>query len=129
MSGTRDAVHVPVVAARAKYIPLSTGIRPEYVPGAYVKFVDDKFMEFIICDKKEAHGILNPFLDEISVFDTVLVFIMPGITTPVRHDFKIDPKFKEIEQGMLQSELEYAKKSDPECAGCYEIRNNTVIRN
>jgi len=126
--GTRDAVHVPFVVGRAKDSSIQERIEG-LKPGSFVKFVDDKFVEFALCTKEEAHGILNPFLDEITWYDAVVVFIMPGITTPVVHHFEIEPKLKELHQKMLELELEQRKESDPACAGCYEIKNNKVIRN
>lgn len=128
--GTRDAVHVPFVVGRASWGKSSLQERMDGMkPGAFVRFVDEKFVEFVLCAKEEAHGIINPFLDEVSYYDSVVVMLIPGITTPVVHHFEINPKQKELEQQILQSELELAKESDPPCAGCYVIRNNEVIRN
>ena len=124
--GTRDAVHVPIVAATVSreldyHIPLT--------PGAFVKFIDAEFTKFIPCNKDEAHGVLNPFIDEIRRYEPVIVMLLPGITSPVRHNFDINPQQKEIEAKFLEMELEEAKKDDPDCAGCWVVRNNRVVRN
>ncbi len=129
--GTRDAIHVPIIAARAAEVSLKEKSDNNFTlkPGSFVKFTNDKFNEFLVCDKAEAHGIINPFIDEVSYWDNVVIFLMPGITTAVRHQFEVDIKLKEQRQKLLEWELEASKQEDPECAGCYEIRNNRVIRN
>jgi hypothetical protein len=124
--GTRDAVHLPIVVATYKYGGPSN--RHELKPGEYVKFVDKDYIYFVPCEKEEAQGILNPFLDEITYFDPVVVFILPGITTAVRHAFEINPEMKTWEKQYLEKNLERAKQEDPACAGCYIIRNNDIIR-
>jgi len=121
--GTRDAIHVPFVVGK-----LAPQEHTDLTPGDFVKFIDDKFTYFKLALKEDAHGILNPFLDKISTYDAVVVLLFPGITSPVRHYFDIDPTIKEMHQALLEEELEIAKKADPDCAGCYRIRNNTVIR-
>jgi hypothetical protein len=100
----------------------------ELKPGNWVRFTNNKYTEFEPCNKDEAHGILNPFLDEISTYDTVIVFLIPGITEPVRHTFDINPEKKKWEKEILDMEVEEARKNDPDCAGCWQIRNNEVIR-
>ena len=127
--GTRDAIHVPFVVARlAESVSMEdrlAGLKP----GSFVRFTDAEYTKFVICDKQLAHGILNPFVDEISYYEPVVVLLMPGITTPVRHRFDINPSLKESERQWLSARLEEAKEEDPDCAGCYEIRNNKIIRN
>jgi len=122
--GTRDAVHVPVIAGRFNY---KTSF-PELEPGSFVKFVDKDFTLFELCEKKDAHGFINPYLDEIYYFDNVLIFILPNITTPVRHYFEINLQQKTNEREVLEAELEEMKRNDESCAECYEIRNNEIIR-
>ncbi len=123
MTGTRDAVHVPIVAA-----VVDRSHKGELTPGDFVKFTDAEFTKFLPCKKNEAHGILNPFIDEISRYEPVVVMLVPGITSPVRHNFDIDPKQQQIKTEMLKAELEEAKQSDPECAECWIISNNRIIR-
>jgi len=123
--GTRDACHVPFVVARKAY---GNPKDWELKPGEFVKFTNDKYTEFVTCTKEEAQGILNPFLDEISTFENVIVFMMPGITGPVQHEFEINPQVRLDEKEMLEVELEERKEQNPECADCYMIRNNRVIR-
>jgi hypothetical protein len=126
--GTRDACHVPFIVGQLHRNPVNYHFQ-ELKPGEFVKFVDEKFQKFVTCGKDEAHGILNPFIDEISMYESVVVFILPGITTSVRHTFNIDPKLKEYQKELLEEHLKASKEDDPNCAGCYEIRNNTIIRN
>lgn len=123
-AGTRDAVHVPIVAGRWARNDFTSELKP----GEFVKFVDDKFVDFVPCQKDEAHGVANPFLDVISHIDPVIILLFPGITTPVRHDFNIDLNKNLIEKEMLKFEVEQARKEDPGCAGCWIIHNNEVIR-
>ncbi len=122
--GTRDAIHVPIVAAKADH---SVGY-DDIKPGCFIKFLDKEYSKFVLCDKKEAHGMVNPFIEQISSYDTVIVFIMPDITSPVRHQFEINPTQRDWQQKILEQELEEAKVSDPDCAGCYAIENGQVIR-
>jgi hypothetical protein len=121
--GTRDALHVPFVVAGADY-----KYRGRINSGDFVKFVDEKFTLFTPCEREEAHGVINPFLKEVSCYQTVVVLLLPGITTSVRHTFEITPEKKEWEKDILQTELEAAKREDPECADCWVILNNRVTR-
>lgn len=124
--GTRDAIHVPFTVG-SLHNKFKAGIY-KLIPGSFVRFVDDKFIEFELCEREKAHGILNPFLEEISIFDNVVVLLKPGITSVVRHTFDIDPKKEEIEKQILEMELKEAKEEDPSCADCYVIKNNRVTR-
>jgi hypothetical protein len=123
--GTRDAVHVPIVVGRAD---ASLDWKVKLNPGDAVKFTDMEFTKFVPCERSEAHGILNPFLEEICRYESVIVFMVPGITSPVRHRFEINPDKRKWEEEVLKMELEEGKKSDPGCAECFVIRNNEVIR-
>lgn len=134
--GTRDAMHVPYVVGKAKRIPYSQRNKDNggwdghtLSPGQHVKFTDDKFIYFVPCSKEESHGILNPFLDEVSIHDNVIVLLTPGITGPTRHAFDINPEKRKWERQALEMELEQYKAEDDGCADCYEIRNGRVIRN
>jgi hypothetical protein len=124
--GTRDAVHVPFTVGKYDYNSKSHIY--ELTPGSFVKFTNSAFTIFVLCEKEESHGILNPFLDEISVWDNVIVFLKPGITTPVVHNFDIDLTLRDRNKQLLEMELEEARKLDPECADCYQIKNNDIIR-
>lgn len=125
--GTRDAFHVPAIVGQLDYDYESFDYEP-LLPGSYVKFIDDKFTKFNLCDRKDAHGYLNPNLEDISWSDNVLVFLFPGITTPVRHQFEIDLSKKDREIEVLEEELKLKQERDPECAECWFIYNNEVIR-
>lgn len=131
--GTRDAAHIPFVVAQYNITTTTLEERlkmgHKLPPGHFVRFIDDNYMHFVLCDRDEAHGIINPFIEEVRFYDAVVIFILPGITSSVRHYFDINPKLKALEQQMLESELEQRKQEDPACAGCYEIRNNDIIRN
>lgn len=130
--GTRDSVHVPFVVGRAEFpkeLRDRMTLHKALQPGAYVKFIDDKYTKFVLCEKAEAHGVLNPFLDQISMWDPVVVFLLPGITTTTRHTFEIDPGMKDQVRTVLEAQLRRAQEEDPECAECYEIVNNQLIRN
>jgi hypothetical protein len=126
--GTRDAVHVPIAVAQ---IAEQKGFSGKIEPGDWVKFVDADFTRVVKCEKNEAHGLANPFIEEISSYDNFVVFLTPGITTPVRHSFNIDPAKKEQERKALEMELELTIDSDPEkyqCADCWKIVNNRIVR-
>lgn len=123
--GTRDAVHVPIIAAKLDPKEKYYG---QIDAGSFVKFTDPEFTLFTICQKENAHGIINPFLDEVNFYDTVVILLLPGITTPVRHAFNIDVSQKERERSILEIELEEARKSDPDCASCWIIHNNEIVR-
>jgi len=134
--GTRDAVHVPIVVGRLFHPKpvrdesgkmIFTPLEP-VEPGQWVKFVDSDFTDFTACTKDEAHGMINPFIDYVPYYDAVVVILKPGITSPVRHNFDIDPKKAEIRKQYLEVELEEAKKEDPGCAHCWQIINDEVIR-
>ena len=122
-AGTRDAIHVPFVVGK----PVFQGIQ-HIQPGSWVRFVDANFTEFVLCDKTDAHGIVNPFLDEISRYNDVVVLLIPGITSQVTHQFDIDPSLRDQRQAMLEAELAEVKEQDPGCADCWVIRNNCVVR-
>lgn len=139
--GTRDAGHIPFVVGRYKesfhqvpeeerkaYWEQYYAEREKFKPGCFVKFIDDKFIYFEVCEKAKAHGYVNPALDEISTYDNVLVFMLPGITEPVRHHFEIRPEKRDLERRLLEAELEQHKEEDPGCAECWTILNNEVVR-
>lgn len=134
--GTRDAVHVPIVVGqlfhpkpvrdengKMIFTPLT-----EVKPGDWVKFVDDKFTEFVPCDKSEAHGMVNPFIDYVPFYGAIVVILKPGITSPVRHNFDIDPNIAEQRKHYLETMLKLKKANDPGCAECWIIQNDEVIR-
>lgn len=121
--GTRDAVHCPFVVIQNHDWKL------DLKPGDWVRFKDDTFTTIEPCEKKDAHGLINPFINELSTFEGFVVFIVPGIATDVEHTFKINPDLKRIRQVLLEIELKQVQAEDEACAGCWEIRNNRVIRN
>jgi hypothetical protein len=124
--GTRDAVHVPFVVAIVDH-KLNVGIRLSIQPGQWVRFTDEKFTKVEPCEKEDAHGIIDPFIDEMSLYN-VRVLLRPGITSPVRHEFEIDPSRLQLERAMLAAEVEERKRNDPGCAECWRIQNRRVIR-
>lgn len=139
--GTRDACHIPFVVGRLKDPPIPKDEearkdyykqweenRKKYVPGAWVKFTDDKFTYFELCEKVEAHGFINPLLETVSTYDNVIIWLMPDITEPVRHTFEICPNKRQTEKSLLEEELAEAQANDPECASCWDIVNGEVIR-
>ena len=79
--GTKDAVHVPYIVVRGY---------DEVNAGDWVRFTDSNQERVESCDKSEAIGIINPFMDSISYDEHFVVLLMPGITTPVHHQFEID---------------------------------------
>lgn len=120
--GERDAVHVPIVTCEAhdyKNLP---------APSDWVRFTDDKFTTVVKCEKKDAHGIADPFLDEISAFQRFAVLIVPGVTTDVRHEFQIIPELRDAKRQALEFELEQIKLDDQACSDCWVIRNNNILR-
>jgi hypothetical protein len=127
--GTRDAIHVPyVVATCTATIEQQQEHKFKIPPGSYVRFTDENCTKFILCARDEAQGIVNPFLTEILFWHPVVVLVMPGITTPVRHIFNINPAMQRWEQQVLEKELAEVKAQDPDCAECWHIRNNEIIR-
>ena len=124
--GTRDAVHVPIVFAEIDN-KLSIDIRMNIQPGQWVRFVDEKFTKIEPCEKENGHGIIDPFIEDISLWN-VRVLLRPGITSPVRHEFEIDPRKLEIENALLAAELEENKRNDPNCAECWVIQNRRLVR-
>lgn len=126
-AGTRDAVHVPIVIGRLKR-PLDVAKENSLQPGSWVKFVDNKYIEFELSDKENGHGIVDPFVDEIAFFGEIFILLRPGITTPVRHEYEIDPEMLKFQKELLQEELKNERESDPACADCWQIRNGSVIR-
>ena len=130
--GTRDAVHVPFVVAEdgrtnEEKLRVDEGGR-SIKPGDYVRFLDSEFRKFTPCDQAEAQGIVNPFLERADIWHPVIVFLLPGLTGPVRHHFDIDVTAPGRERLYLESELEQAKREDPACADCYFIENGRLQR-
>ena len=126
--GTRDSSHMPWVVARIKY-DYKNGL-PEIKPGAYVKFINPECTSFELTENRaEAHGFINPCLEEIGIYDNVIVFLLPGITSPVRHYFEISLDKQKIEREILEEELKEIREADPNCGDCWVIRNNEIIRN
>ena len=133
---TRDAVHVPVVVGRL-FHPKPTkddsgkmifAPLPNVEPGQWVKFIDSDFTDFTPCSKEEAHGMINPFIDYVPYYGAVVIILKPGITSPVRHNFDIDPAKADARKQYLEFELAQARKEDPGCADCWVIENDEVIR-
>lgn len=121
--GTKDAVHVHIVIAE------KDSYKEEIKPGDWVKFTDDKYNKIIKCEKVDAHGIVDPFLDEyIYSFDKFAVLLVPGIASAVRHDFEINPNFRVWEKEALEDELKEIRDNDSDCGDCWQIRNNKIIR-
>lgn len=120
--GTRDAVHVPVIAVQCK------DWKADLKPGDPVKFIDDKLTEVAPCSRAEAQAFVNPFIDSVSHFENFLVLMIPGVTSPVNHHFEVNFEKAKIERACLEAELESRKNSDPGCADCYDIRNGRVMR-
>jgi len=82
-SGTKDAVHVPVVVAYVNGSPLK--------PGDSVRFTDNGFCEVIASNVEDRHGIVDPFAPESEYGDNDLVFVLvkPGLTQNLRHEYDI----------------------------------------
>ncbi len=121
--GERDAVHVPIVAGE-----FAGEWTEDLRPGDWVKFTDDNFRAFVKCDKADAHGVVNPFLEIAQRYHPMVILLKPGITTPVRHNFQIVPAQPEYERMMLELELERVKEEDPACADCWYIENGVLER-
>lgn len=131
ISGTRDAVHVPIVIARfkeSKDVKEQLKSMDELKPGQWVKFVDDKYIDFVLSDQENGHGIVDPFLDDVGVWDDIRILLRPGITTPVRHQYEINPAMLKARKKLLDMELEEKKQEDPECADCWQIKNGDIVR-
>jgi hypothetical protein len=79
--GKRDAMHVPVVLARA-VSPCSAGW--------YVRFVDDACTEVTTTRKSLAEGVVDPFITHDTLpGELVWVFLMPHLVGTVAHAFDI----------------------------------------
>ncbi len=149
--GTRDALHVPYVVCRMKEERFPEIIlgetetqeqknerwrayykkkeKDQCNPGDWVKFSNSTFSEVEKCTKEEAHGIVDPFLQVTSFFDRFIVLLVPGMTSEPLHSFEINPDFLKLKKEMLEYDLKQSKEEDSDCAECYEIRNNRIIRN
>jgi hypothetical protein len=130
--GVRDAMHVPFVIAKVFEPKREKGdpwVDLSVEPNTWVKFTDNSFTHFVKCTKEEAHGLINPFLtDAVRSYENVVVLLVPGITTPVRHGFDIDPQLLAARNQELETRLQIEKEEDPNCADCWAIRNNEIIR-
>lgn len=121
--GQKDAVHVPIVIAR------SQDYKQQLHPGDWVNFTDKKYTQFVVVDtKEEALGMIDPFLDEVSPYDNVVILLKPGITSPVRHEFEINPELLEETNKLLREELKELQEKDSGCSECWTIRNGSIIR-
>lgn len=126
--GETDALHVPFVVV--EYRPTIEEYRNNTLlkPGEWVKLKEGNTKEVVRCSKEEAIGMIDPFLDEIDGYDKFVVLLVPGVTTETRHTFEIRPELKKLKREFLEAELEEHKKDDPECASCWQIKNNRIIR-
>jgi hypothetical protein len=118
--GTRDAVHVPIIVINAKGNLLA--------PGMWIRFTNESCNDYEVCNRENAHGIINPFISKIRSYDSVVVFLVPGITTPVQHNFDIVWDKAKMEHVMLELELAEIIKNEPNCAECYYIENGSIQR-
>lgn len=129
--GDTDAIHAPFVIAKRAPSKLTPPFKIEdfeVSPGAYVTFKDNNFEHYYVCSREEAMGIVDPFLTQVYNTDNVIILLNPQFTTSVKHEFKIDPRKKEINEMRLKQELEELKNEDPVCNTCWHIRNNAVRR-
>ncbi len=134
--GYRDSIHVPFVVAEMHHEAYKDATK-QVVPGQHVKFINvtDDFeltegRHYIVipCAKEEAHGLANPFIDDISMYDRFMVMLFPGIAGETSHTFDIRLKGRIVERTILESQLAQQKTDDPACAGCWHIRNNRLER-
>lgn len=126
-AGTRDALHVP-------FVVVSYDCNNPIIPGDLVRFTDET------CTKLErvkranplhmyqAHGMVNPFTDIVPYEQNIVVFLLPGRTSPVRHTFDIKVKERNRIAIELENGLELEKEQDPNCAECWQVVNDTITR-
>jgi hypothetical protein len=77
--GRRDAFHVPAALV----------VSDEHLrAGDYVRFTDRSCTKVVLSSKKESHGVIDPWGDLILMAGYKFwVFINPGLTSDLRHEF------------------------------------------
>lgn len=88
ITGTKDAQHVAVVVATS-FEKLN--------PGDKVRFIDKDLKVVKEATRNYYHGVVDPFLWEVKQTDNFLVFLRPGLTENLRHEFDINIEFEEEE--------------------------------
>lgn len=121
-AGTRDAVHCPIVIVSSKEYPVKLS------PGDWVKFTDDKFTKVEKCEKRDADGIVDPFLETVDCYENFAIMLVPHTTQGLFHSFDINPAYRKAYQKSLQLELEDVRQNDPDCGDCWAIKNGKIIR-
>lgn len=102
--GTRDAIHVPVVTSKARYLT---------VPGDSVVFTDATLTEFREASGGYRHGILDPFLKEpVRSGDVCTILVDPEMQIHVRHHYDLDI-------GTSIPFTDHRAEEDDGCRGCY----------
>ena len=112
--GTRDAFHVPIVVTVC-----SAAIHG----GDWVRFVSEEGKEVERCERSQSHGIADPFIHRIAPGLPFYVLLSPGMVKSVRHTFDLDFK-----RSALERQLEEQQEADPDCAECWAIDGDQLIR-
>jgi hypothetical protein len=131
--GIKDAIHVPFIVARldnnyGNDIDSIMAMSDKLKPGCYIKFTNYECTSFVPCEKDEAHGIINPFLDTVCFYDDVVILLVPSVVTKFSHDFDIDLTKQQLEKQKLTQELIQTIANDSECGNCWRIKNNEIVR-
>lgn len=113
--GSRDAVHVPIVSSQNVQ---GTDIKA----GEYVRFVDDRLIQFVKSTKKDSHGIVDPFLvgGVVRPGFSVAIFLKPGTVTKLIHHF--EPSFTDLphyEEPVRETQYQDEDEEFDSCRGCY----------
>lgn len=125
--GTRDALHIPfVVVSYNNSNYLSPGDLVRFTDETCTKLEKTNFNQPL--ERYQAHGMVNPFVDKLTCDENVVVFLLPGLTSPVRHTFEINVKERNQIAIELEKELEQEKENDPNCAQCWYVLNDMVTR-
>jgi hypothetical protein len=111
--GERDAIHVPIVLARAM-----TQLRPS----ANVKFLDNTLTTVKLVPELGRHGIVDPFYPDamIQVGTLVYIFLVPDAVINLSHHWELDVEdFDAGEFEYEEEEKDYSGDEGDGCAGCY----------
>ena len=82
--GHTDAIHVPVVVVTSDYL---------LEAGAWVKFVKPGYVE--VCDKDEAHGMIDPFSNP---FNRAILLLNPKYAGEIAHHFDLNIDLEEEDE-------------------------------
>ncbi|MHA1943809.1 MAG: hypothetical protein ACW96M_05375 [Candidatus Thorarchaeota archaeon] len=124
--GLRDAFHAPAILCQINIDNCRTC--PDDVK--FVRFTDEECTEVAPCEREQAHGVVDPFVELEWYMDNKLVWVLlkPGIVTNLYHAFEMELEPMSDEEKSLRAELKQRREEDPNCAECWQIEGGRVIR-